>query len=110
MAQARHEPTLRLQPAVAHGAELLEHFDDAEELLPVGVAERVERGAALCDALLQPLEVARRMIAAARRAPRAAMTLDSSQGRLRSLLALARNELGHRQGRQLLGQVTQAPR
>ena len=107
VAEARDEPALGLQPAVAHGAELLEHLDHAQELLPVGVTERVEGGAALGQALLQPLEVARRVLAARGRAPRAAVTLDGGYRRLRPLLALARDEVRHRQARELLREVAQ---
>src|SRR6266850_1743623 len=68
----------------------------------------VEGGAAVGDALLQPLEVARGVLAARGGAPRAAVTLDGGHRRLRPLLALARDEVRDGQALELLGEVTQA--
>ena len=45
-------------------AELLEHLDHAQEFLPVGAAERLERLAPLPQPLLQPLDLAPGAIAA----------------------------------------------
>src|SRR5262249_35574745 len=110
VAQAGDEPALRLQPTVADRAELLEDLDHTQELLPVGAAKRIEGGATLPQPLVEPLEVARGVIAPRRGAPRAAMALDGRQRRLRPLLALAPNEVRHGQARELLGQMAEPAR
>src|SRR5439155_2705018 len=106
--QAGHEPSLRLQAAVVHGTELLEDFDDAQEFLPVRVAERVERLAPLSEALLEPLEVTRGVLAARGGAPATAVALDRGQRGLRPLLTLARDQIRHGELAGLVREMTQS--
>src|SRR5207237_4602990 len=97
-----------LQAPGAHGTELLEDVDDAEEFLPVRVAERVERLAPLSEALLEPLEVTRGMLAARGGAPATAVALDRGQRGLRPLLTLARDQIRHGKLAELVREMTQS--
>src|SRR6185369_10018133 len=103
------EPALPLELPVAHGAELLEHLDDTEELLPVGAAERLELPPPDPETLGDGLELAPLSVAARGRAPRAAMALDRRERGLGTLGALAIDQLGDRQPLQLDRQLAQAP-
>ena len=65
--------------ALLHRPEVLEHLDDAEELLPVRAAEGVERLPLLGEPALDALEALPGLVAAALRAPRAAVALDRGE-------------------------------
>src|SRR5712692_1279646 len=78
VAQAGDQASLGLEIAIAHGTELLEHLHHAEKLLPVRVAESVQRLAALGDPLGQPLHLTPGLVTVRRRAPRAAMARDGA--------------------------------
>ena len=85
--------------AVLHRPEALEHLDDPEKLLPVRVAEGVEHLPLLRELPIHPVEALPGLLAAALRAPRAAVALDRGERALRALALLALDQLGHRQAR-----------
>src|SRR5262249_4992995 len=105
--EPRDGPPLRLELLVGHGADLLQHLDHAEELLPVGGAQGLELPAADTEPLGRGLQLAPLAIAAGRRAPGTAMALDRGERGLRSLRALALHQLGHRETAELGGQVAE---
>ena len=94
VAKAGDEAALASRPAVAHGAELLEHLDHAQELLPVGAAQATRAPAGAARAARRPLDVAPGWSQRGGRAPGAAVALDGGQRRLRALRALAIDQLG----------------
>src|SRR5262245_34066672 len=110
MPQARDQPALGLERAIAHGAELLEHLHHPQEFLPVRVAKRLERLAPLGESLAQPLDVTPGLIATRRRAPRTPVTLDRAKGRLRALPAIALDHLAEVEAFELTREVPQPAR
>src|SRR5206468_8512491 len=108
VAKAGNEPALRLELPVTHRAELFQDLDHAQELLPVRAAKLFELPPAHAEPLGDGLELPPLPVAAGGGAPRAAVALDRGEHGLGTLGALALDELGHRQTRELGGQVAEA--
>src|SRR5262249_608121 len=92
---------------VAHRAELLQHLDHAQELLPVRRAQRLELPPADTQPLGRGLQLAPLAVAAGGGPPGAAMTFDRGQRGLRTLRALAPDQFGHREPPELGGEVAE---
>src|SRR5437879_3963361 len=97
----------RLEPALAHGAELLEHLDHAEELVPVRAPDLLERALPDAETLGQCLELAPLALTPRLGAPGTAVALDRGERAFRPLLPLALDQLGDRQSSELDGQVAE---
>src|SRR5439155_203715 len=108
VSEAGDEPSPRLESAVAHGAELLEHLDHVEELLPVRAPELLERAPADAEALRERLELAPLAIAPRLGAPGAPVALDRREHGLGPLRPLTFQELWDGQPRELGGEMAQS--
>src|SRR5262249_1225160 len=94
VAGARDERALWAKLAVLHGTQTLEHLNDVQEFLPVGVLQRVERLALLRETAIHALRLLPLLVAPRLGTPGAAVARLGGERRLRPAAPLPLDEIG----------------